>query len=480
MPATARRSRAATAVAVLLLAGIFFVLRTDTVPGLALKFLVAKLVYSTSDAAALFLLGFAAIALLCRHLKLPEKWSAATPSLVWGGLLLGYGAHLAATLAYYLEHHIPFSAHVYQWSAGINSYTALLHSHLGKSAIALAVGTLSGAANYDTGSALAAAVPQPQAWLIGLGFIAATAGTLLWMPVFHARFGQRPALTAAWLIAAATATKSIFDGGLLAYPVLPALLLIGSFLFSRDTAAWVEFWRRRGWRYGSLILAAYLCVWVALTPESDIPLFGPWLFFIVILLLLATTAWRGIAAGLWRGVLIAYVLVNCTFDYGDNLAPLLRPVGPAHRAARFDVAGHGVAQPLDAWFGKPVFQAYRALGDDPWKPRRTLFWEVPAQGFNGFSAALRLLDWQGERGALTPTPALRLNRLAATRHGWLDIGIAADPAAELPPIFLHGSGNALSKNNYYVWLYQIDRMLRNAGWQSYILLPHTTGNVAPG
>jgi hypothetical protein len=159
------QGKPSSAVSIAVLAGAFCLLQTDAQPGLMLKFFVSKLVYSTSDAAALFLLGFAAIALPFRHLKLSGRWAALALMFIWGGMLFGYGTNLVATVAYYLEHRIPFSTHIYQWSEGINSYTALLHSHLGKAAISAITGQLSGNANYDTGNALAGSIPQIQVWL---------------------------------------------------------------------------------------------------------------------------------------------------------------------------------------------------------------------------------------------------------------------------------------------------------------------------
>ena len=296
---TVGQGKASCAVTVAVLATTFGLLQTDTQPGLILKFFVSKLVYSTSDAAALFLLGFAAVALLFRHLKLSKRLVTAAPMLIWGGMLLGYGTNLLVTIAYHLEHHIPFSAHIYHWSEGANSYTALLHSHLGKSAIAAITGTLSGSANYDTGNALAGSVPQIQVWLIGAGFLATLAGSLLWMPVFHVRFGQRPALTAAYLISTATAVKSILDGGLLAYSVLPAMLLMGSFHSFPDELSWRDFWRRRGWLIGFVVLGSYVYICLSLTADGDIPLFGPWLFFVVVLILLADSLRRWLLH--WHG-----------------------------------------------------------------------------------------------------------------------------------------------------------------------------------
>ena len=459
------------------LALTFGLLQTDTQAGLILKFLVSKLVYSTSNAAALFLLGFSGMALLFRQLKLSEGWMSSIILINWIGILLGYGIHLAATITYHLDNHIPFSAHVYHWSEGVNSYTALLHSHLGKSAIAISLGVLTGNSNYDTGHALAGALPLIQTLIIGVAFLAVVIATLLWMPVFHARFGHRSAHTLVYLVAAATVVKTILDGGLLSYSTPPALLLIGSYQCFSDELAWRSFWRRRGWLIGFIVLVSYAYLWFVLSADGNIPLIGPWLFYVIVLILFTITAWRGVMAWACRGILTAYLIVNFVFDYYDNLAPLLREVGPEYRAASFDLSGHPVLQPLDLWYGKPVFLAYRGLGDDPWKPRKTLLWEVPVHGPDTFKASLRLLEWEGDAGEIKSTPTLKIRQIAIASHEWIDIDFAGNSAAELPPIFTHGSSNALSKNNYYVWLYQVDLLLRRAGWRSYILLPHTVGNA---
>jgi hypothetical protein len=462
--------------AALLLGATFLAIRSDTAAGMTLKFLFAKLVYSTSDGAVLFLLGFSAIALLCRYLNLSLRWSAMTSLLTWAGLSIGYGMHLVATVAYHVEHRIPFSAHVYHWSAGVNSYSALQHSHLGKAAMARFSWLLPDQVNYDAGGALADAVPPVLAWTISLAFLAALTGALLRMPAFQRAYGHRPALTIAYLIAATTAVKSIFDGGVLAYAVPPSLVLLWSFFFNRDEHEWLHFWRARGPMIGVVLLAGYASFWIGLTPDDSFPLLGPWLFVVAVLILLMTVAWRGITAWLGRSVLLAYLLVNCAFDYGDNLEPLLRKPTVDYRVATFDIAGNWTLQPIDQLRDLPVFKIYQALGDDPWKPRKTLLWKDSTQGSTKLGASIRLLDWSTEHGSLAPIPALRIASIAIADNDWIDVEVATTTAA-LPPLLTYGIGNALTKNNYYVWLYQVDLLLRKAGWQSYVLLPHTSGNI---
>lgn len=444
--------------------------------GLWVKFVLAKFIYSTSDGAVLFFLGFVAVALVCARARVPARWSARASALTWGGLLGGHALHLAATLRYFSEYDIPFSAHVYHWSAGANSYNSLLHSHVGKAAMAPIAGLLPAGSHYDAGAALAGVVPGI-GWPLGAAFVLAGIGLLLRMPVVFAAYGRRPALLLVFLIAAGNALKSLFDGGVLAYAVPPSLILLASFMRHDSAAEWFGFWRRHGVTLAAPVLGGYFLLWTSLTPGDEIPLAGPWLFFLVALLLLASGAWRGAVAWLARAMMIGYLLTNLLFDYGDNLAPLLRPLTDDFRIARFDDAGGWTPQAVETLGRQPVFRVYRALGDDPWKPRRVLIWHAAATGSRELAMSIRLDDPAAARGTLTPTPALRIAGIGARNERWLTLNVATGTDA-LPPLVAFGIGNALSKNNYYVWLYQIDRMLRQGGWQSYVMLPHTAGNPA--
>lgn len=451
-------------------------IRTDTTAGMGLKFLLSKLVYSTSDGAILFLLAFAAICLMVPRRELPLPAQGAATRLFWGGAVAGYGAHLGATGLYFSEHRIPVAAHVYQWVDGVNSYSGVLHSHLGKAAMAPLAAWLPGASHYDAGNALADAVAPGLVWLIGSGFVATCIGALLWAPTLRARFGKRPALVMAWIIASATVTKSIFDGGLLAYAVLPSLLLLLSLSAHPAESGWHGFWRKRGIWLATLVGIGYLGLWIALTPRGQVPLLGPWLFYIAALAVLASWHAGGRGAVVGRVVLISYLAVNFAFDYGDNLRPLLRSPSHDDHFATFDAAGHWTPYESAGFGSQAIFQIYRALGDDPWKPRRTLVWTDTARGDGTLTASISVADLDGESGRLQPTPGLRVASVSVKDRQWIKASFAVADE-RLPPILAYGVGGAVSRNNYYVWLYQIDLLLRGAGWKRYILLPSTSGNI---
>lgn len=183
--------------------------------------------------------------------------------------------------------------------------------------------------------------------------------------------------------------------------------------------------------------------------------------------------WR---AGLCCLTLLAYLALNATLDANANLLPLLSPVGPEHRAALFDASGKGHQQALTQWQGRPVHALYAGLGDDPWKPRKALVWTQPNPGLSSLSGGIRLLAMQGQQGQFSVTPSLQVSPIAPAGREWISL-VFQNTGAGPPPNLPYGTASVLSRNNYYVWPYQADLLLRGSGWTDCILMPHTQGNV---
>jgi|GEM_PF-1643889 len=246
------------------------------------------------------------------------------------------------------------------------------------------------------------------------------------------------------------------------FAVPPSLLLVASVVAQPDDRHWSQFWLRRGWWLALLLPGAYGALWLHLS-TSDVPQFGAWLFLLVVMLLMMTGQWRGWRAWLCRLILLAYLSLNAMLNANANLMPLLAPVGPEHRAAVFDAAGSAQPQPLARWQGQAVHALYAALGDDPWKPRKALVWTQPSPGLNSLSVAIRLLGIEGQQGQIRATPSLQVAHIAPAGKEWVGL-VFQSTATGLPPILPFGMANILSKNNYYVWLYQVGLLLRGSGW----------------
>mgnify|MGYP000926584980 CR=1 FL=1 len=110
--------------------------------------MLGKLAYSTSNGAALFLLAYGALAMACWRLRLGH--ARALPVFLTA-LALGHAVHLGLALGYFAQMQLPLGQHAYHWRDGAYSFTALFHSHLGKTAFAWASAGWA-PAGYDGGA----------------------------------------------------------------------------------------------------------------------------------------------------------------------------------------------------------------------------------------------------------------------------------------------------------------------------------------
>lgn len=449
------------------------------VPGLILHFLLGKLVYSTSNAATLFFLGYAALALTWAGFAGEREGRGGYALwLLPACLALGHGVHLAASLAYYRVHGLSPDAHVHHWLDGVNSYTSLLHSHLGKPALAQAASLLGIATgSYDTGAALHASLPAAATLGIAVSFLLGL-GCALWLfPRVMGRLEWHPAAVILYLTVSALSLKTLLDGGVLSYRVPPSLLLLGSLLRAPDRAGLARFWRGPGWKIALALLAAYLALWLRLSAERPIPSLGGLLFtlgFYGLLLAWLIASLRPLA-GLLAGLYLGF---NLWVDARLNLLPYLEMAGPEHRMVLLDALGRPTPVDLEGMGGRPLVEVYARLGEDPLKPRRLLVWREAAAGSRELDCAIQPLSLAGAGGRLESTPALELTGARPLADGRLLLGLATPPG--LAPILVRGEGDALSRANYYVYLHQLDGILRRAGWREYILIPATASNPPPG
>lgn len=459
-----------------LLSGLAFILvATGSQAGLIAHFLIGKLVYSTSNAATLFFLGYATLAL---------AWSATTrrtpvaPRVLIGllvaCLLAGHASNLAASLYYFQEHGLPPDAHVHHWLGADNTYTSLMHSHLGKPSLALAANALGlSSAGYDTGVALGGSLPSGVTALIGGSFLLGLVTALALFPGLMARLDWHPAAVILYLLTSSLCLKTLLDGGVLSYRVPPSALLLASLLLTTNREQLQRFWRGPGWKLALVLTAAYLLLWMQLSAERPIPAIGGLLFTLGVYGLLL--AWLiGRIRWLPALPLLFYLGMNVWVDARLNLLPYLERFGSQHRVAVLQVDG-SVTLPTAALFrGLALREVYARLGDAPLKPRRVLIWRAQETGSHDLTSVIQLLALAGQAGKLIPAAGLRLGDMRALGPGRLSLRVTAP--AQLAPILIHGEGDVLSRANYYVYLHALNGILHRAGWREYIQIPATASN----
>lgn len=437
--------------------------------GLALQFFLGKLAYSTSNAASLTLLGFLVLAAWAGTLSQAGTNGSRWLWLMGIALIIGHALHIWITLSYMHEFNLPPGVHLYHWLDKENSFTGLLHSHLGKTALAaVADGLGMTLPAYDTGRVFLAWVPQAAPWILLAAFVFAGLGALAGLPAIAQRHEGHPAPLTLYVLSALICLKSMFDGGPLAHAVPPAALALAWVSFSPELRA------RHARRFGAcafVILSAYLGLWIDLSPEQPFPAIGSFLFP----LLLFVWLWQLRHGGsrFWRVALAVFLGYALIMDAADNLAPYLNRLPETCRAYRIDAARHQIEN--TACSGESAFATYRRLGDDPRKPQSVLIAATPGSGSHELTGLVNFIDSEGEILSAPIGVAWQAIRLMPAKKPDQAVFIAT-AVAELPPVFVTGQGNALSRNNYYVYLHQFSHAFRQAGIKELILMPATTSN----
>jgi len=432
--------------------------------GLIVKFFLGRLAYSTSNAAALFTLGFA-LALLVwpGHLVRAEFWRR-TFAL---SLAAGYGAHLALLAVLTVRYGLNDFDFAIFWAHGENSFNALTHSHVGKVGLAMLAALSGGAPGYDTGFVFLDEVPHAVSYLLALNFIICIVAAVGWTQAMLRAYAGRPALQWALALAALSAVKSQLDGGLLSGAGLAALGVVGVFLRYPARRVAERFWRRSGIAYVLTVGGIYLAAAAVLLPSMPPlpPLLGP----VALYGWLLVTALHG-PRRIGAIAFAAYLALHTWTEIETELAPLLKPMPSQASVWHIDAAGmQAESLEVSGFDGLRLFEVYRRLGNDPLKPNSVLIALPGMQGSGRLEVAIGAESRLPSEGRILPPSA-----------GWqfASVGAAAGSRLHLamvlnihglPPMQAIGTGTVVTRNNFQVYLHWLARRLTGAGWQRYLL-----------
>lgn len=457
-----RRSTAvlATGVAV----SLALLLKSGLDAGMWLQFTLGKLAYSTSDGAALFLLGFFVLSVW--RLRSVSVGCHLALAVFLIALSLGHGLNLWLTLRYMGEMQISLGSHAYHWLNDSYSFSGLFHSHLGKTAFAVFSRLIGWApAVYDGGSVFLAWVPAWAAWGIALAFVVSLAASLLVLPALSR--DRSPVHVALYVIVSALAVRGMIDGGPLA-PGMPPVFLALAWLVYRPGEPgrkMLSFWLA-----ASFLLLGYVFLWVGLS--SGLPALGSFLFPLCLFLWMGMTGKPASSLTL-RVVLVGLLTAMFALDVSDNLLPLVSPLPKGCRA----ISTAASSERISDCSGLKGARVYERFGESARKPRSLLL--SPAQGAGEHALSVRLLMVDASReklSLLNPSaawPNVVIERYSM-RGGWLRLSAQANP--EWPPVLASGQADVITRNNYNVYLWELARSLTRGGLSEFILLPETRNN----
>lgn len=469
--------------------------------------------HSTSAGAAIALLAYAALAaaVLAASPAAPgarvQRVAALTLLLA---VLAGNAANLAGHVAHVTSLGLPATLAAYHWNGDANTYSYLLHSHEGKTALHALVGPLAGvfAPALDVGQGLAASetgalgtsVAGAVAIACGGALACAVGASLVLLRAFAAPGADR-GVAALYVFCALNAIKTIVDGGPLTYRFAPVFVALCAVLAARTFAPGT--WRAAGAFAVATLGAACLGAWAWFgRTESRDAAIGL-VTTLAVIAALVPRAWiggRGRLARAGRAVsragAVAAIAALAASLLGSALGPNL-PLDADARATTCDAASlRCTERPVG---GLTLAQVYLAAGEDPTKPRRTFVWRpgeiaptrlalavvaseppggpngaasVPSRGLGG-AAGVPSRGLGGAAGVPPHGPAIATDPIELRRAGALPSGsgeIVVAASGTLPAIF-GAAPTPFSANNYHVFLHAVAARLRAGGVERFTLVP---------
>jgi hypothetical protein len=461
-----------------------------------LHFIVSQVLHGVSEGKTLFLLAFLAVfftrlALVRGPHAAPSRRAAILFLVVAGA---GLAAALASCLFYMRAYDLPVDWHSFHWRQGINSVNHIAHIHTSKSALALGIelcGWHGLHERFDTGAAYLGAVPTWLAAVIGLFFVAALILALVAGPAVLRPYpqAQMPWVAVVLGLALATVSKSILDGGPLAYDAVAGLLAVAVLIQADSIEAVFRLMARR-----CLLLVLVVALWAAIVAAAD---WGVLAFqaqnlcyrlAVYGLLLAVPRMWTAGQASRRDWIRLAVcgglAVVFAGWNVYSELLPLWRaaPAGVirydfpenAPDGTPVDMESFASATVVPVGPGESYLNAYLRLGEKPGRIRRVSAAPRPEKP-TGFYADLIILSTAERSQELRPTPILQIRRadiVAAGRHPRLRVQVEFPPSLG-PVLYAPGSsgGDQLAENERFMGYILLDRYLARAGVSEYVLVP---------
>jgi hypothetical protein len=456
-----------------------------------LHFLLIQLCHGTSSGKVFYLLFFT----IAVFLRLAVFRPASTPSpgdrrgvMLWAIALtsIGLASSLLSHVLYIWTYSLPVGWASWHWKNGINSVTSITHVHTSKAAIAwlFEVSYLTGAHHhFDTGYVYLDVVPSWLTATIGLSFVGAIVCWLIVAPRVIGIGSRSSVMARAWVfaLAGASLTKSILDGGPLAYDaVVAAATLVVLYHTASDNKPAMS---RNSLILLGLSVLFWLALLVAIDPSSLMPQAQRALYraaiYVTILWLPSVAALRRASAGgmCCRALcgVVGVVVAGCFLSQQVRvtLVPLVET--STDRPIYYDDQCLPLAWPQKS-YSAPIDTLYRSASQDPFRVRSLSVAKHPLPQPQGLLAEATILSADHATIPIQPLGVVNFRttqELDSTDFPRLRLKVEFDqnhgPALFCPP---ERTMTQIDENERFVAYHLLDRAMRHAGFTRYILVPY--------
>lgn len=431
--------------------------------GFICKFILGKWIYSTSNGAQLSFLFYISAIVLCFHdpkknlsTRPPETTTTSLKKIFFFASLIGFAVTFYLNILYYRALSIPFSAHVFHWLENQFTFNSILHNHQGKLIFSYLSSALSNPSSnhYDLARPLLSHAHVGWIYVLSLMWIVSVyAGTRLTLERSQRESDLLYTLSLA--LAYFIILKNMIDGGILNYNTIPSYL----FIFSDDLK------KHKKLIFMALLLLHgffYLLIFNQLYFLYNLIFID--LYFFLLLLMRDKKQFTKIKIA----CLITLALLMLA-DAFSNLRPLFKkPIADAKSLYYCDLTCKQI--PAKTYQGLRMWQIYEKYETDPFKLKHLVYIEnLPFCSFGKFKFVFKLLTLHQNHGELESNGLFSIVELKKTENNWLQLSI--QPHFPFDRMFcLNSSENILYRNNYFVFLWQMNSILQKSGVKEYIVL----------
>lgn len=445
---------------------------------LVIHFLLGKFLYSTSNAAIIFLLVLYVVAALTVFISpvLKVKPACLRLWLLPAVLLFGNLINIWSFFVYCKQLDLPIKTHFYHWFDNQNSFCYLLHNHTGKTALSFLVqvfGIQDQMAAFDTGQVFSSHVSEFVPWLLTALLFLALGIFFFCLVQISQRYQHNVFVFLLFFLSFAGCLKSMVDGGPLTYRFFPSLLVIMSLVSAANVEELVKLWRDR-WGIVFIVgIIPLITLWQYLSPERWTSALAPFLFlcfsFLLLFLLSMSHKRRFVCAAI---VLIAmYLLLSIGVEFLFFDAVFFQKIGPDNQVIKVDFDTFTARDVSTECQGLKVYDAYLQYGNDPFKPDSLFMWNAKDSGVREMCLLVKPLEYVGEHGRIPLQDILLFQRAEKVESPSNALLFSVVSASTLPPIFSSTNATLFSRNNHYCYLHLLGHLFTASGLKEFVLIP---------
>lgn len=456
--------------------------------GLICKFILSKWVYSTSNGAQLSFLIFLSAIVLCfsnknsflnttilknnnsvtnsfiKHYQKKHeiskylKFKISFKKVFYCSSLMGFAITFYLNLNYYYTLSVPLHAHVFHFQDEQFTFNSFLHNHHGKLIFSYINNFFEKKIfdQYDLALPLIRYVDVSWIILFGILWISSIYSAFC-LTLSQAKGKSSLVFTFSLALAYFIILKNMIDGGILNYNTIPAYLFL--------TCVNIKRFKKTAYVFFSFFYSVlYFMIF------HQVYFFSNMMFIEIYFFLAILMESKGFIK---KSKLICFTILSIliVFDLYFNLKPLFKKIVSSQQLLYYCDGACRII-PYPQYQGLRMWQVSEKYEKNPFKWHHLVYIEKQSNcSFDSFNLIFKPVKFKQVQGSLNSNSLFSIFNLKRLNHDWLQIRLRVKfPFDHM--FCLNSSENILYRNNYFVFLWQVNSFFQKGGIEEYIVLEY--------